>query len=134
MGERIATDVLLIGGGVASFRCARTLRREGFDGRIAVIGEEATDPYNRPPLSKELLREDLPDELVRAEQDGWYERRVRAGEVGDGSPAVDLVTDWSSAISEWVNDFGPKWLGLLLALGLAAVLTATFGLRTRRHE
>ncbi len=65
---------------------------------------------------------------------GWYERRVRAGEVGDGSPAVDLVTDWSSAISEWVNDFGPKWLGLLLALGLAAVLTATFGLRTRRHE
>ena len=65
---------------------------------------------------------------------GWYERRVRAGEVGDGSPAVNLVTDWSSAISEWVNDFGPKWLGLLLALGLAAVLTATFGLRTRRHE
>ena len=65
---------------------------------------------------------------------GWYERRVRAGEVGDGSPAVDLVTDWSSAISEWVNGFGPKWLGLLLALGLAAVLTATFGLRTRRHE
>jgi len=65
---------------------------------------------------------------------GWYERRVRAGEVGGGSPAVDLVTDWSSSISEWVNDFGPKWLGLLLALGLAAVLTATFGLRTRRHE
>jgi cytochrome c-type biogenesis protein len=65
---------------------------------------------------------------------GWYERRVRAGEVGDGSPIVDLVTDWSAAISNWVTDFGPKWLGLLLALGLAAVLTATFGLRARRHH
>jgi cytochrome c-type biogenesis protein len=65
---------------------------------------------------------------------GWYERRVRAGDVGDGSPIVDLVTDWSAAISNWVTDFGPKWLGLLLALGLAAVLTATFGLRARRHH
>jgi cytochrome c-type biogenesis protein len=65
---------------------------------------------------------------------GWYEVRVRAGDAGDGSPIVDLVTDWSSAISDWVIDFGPKWLGLLLALGLAAVLTATFGLRTRRHQ
>jgi cytochrome c-type biogenesis protein len=65
---------------------------------------------------------------------GWYELRVRAGDAGDGSPVVDLVTDWSAAISAWVVDFGPKWLGLLLALGLAAVLTATFGLRTRRHQ
>jgi len=65
---------------------------------------------------------------------GWYERRVRAGDVGAGSPVVDRVTDWSAAISDWVTAFGPKWLGLLLALGLAAVLTATFGLRARRHQ
>jgi 3-phenylpropionate/trans-cinnamate dioxygenase ferredoxin reductase subunit len=69
------TDVLLIGGGVASVRCARTLRREGFDGRILLIGDEATAPYNRPPLSKELLRDDLPDDLVLAEPERWYERR-----------------------------------------------------------
>ena len=70
-----ATDVLLVGGGVASVRCARTLRREGFDGRITLVAEEATPPYNRPPLSKELLRDDLPDELVLAEPLRWYERR-----------------------------------------------------------
>ena len=70
------TDVLLVGGGVASVRCARTLRREGFDGRIRLIGDEATPPYNRPPLSKELLREDLPDDLVLAEPERWYERRA----------------------------------------------------------
>lgn len=69
------TDVLLIGGGVASVRCARTLRREGFDGRILLVGDEAALPYNRPPLSKELLRDDLPDDLVLAEPERWYERR-----------------------------------------------------------
>jgi 3-phenylpropionate/trans-cinnamate dioxygenase ferredoxin reductase subunit len=68
-------EILLIGGGVASVRCARTLRREGFAGRIALVGDEAFLPYNRPPLSKELLREDLPDELVLAEPERWYERR-----------------------------------------------------------
>jgi 3-phenylpropionate/trans-cinnamate dioxygenase ferredoxin reductase component len=69
------TDVLLVGGGVASVRCARTLRREGFGGRIMVVGDEPTSPYNRPPLSKELLRDDLPDDLVLAEPERWYERR-----------------------------------------------------------
>jgi cytochrome c biogenesis protein CcdA len=63
---------------------------------------------------------------------GWYERRVRAGDGGGGSSAVDTVTGWSSDIGNWVNDVGPTRLGLLLALSLAAVLTATFGLRTRR--
>jgi len=70
-----AIDVLLVGGGVASVRCARTLRREGFDGRIVLVGEEQTPPYNRPPLSKELLRNELPDDLVLAEPERWYERR-----------------------------------------------------------
>ena len=67
--------MLLVGGGVASVRCARTLRREGFDGRILLVGDEAALPYNRPPLSKELLRDDLPDDLVLAEPERWYERR-----------------------------------------------------------
>ena len=75
MSGLTSTDVLLIGGGVASVRCARTLRREGFDGRILLVGDERTLPYNRPPLSKELLRDDLPDELVHAEPAAWYERR-----------------------------------------------------------
>jgi 3-phenylpropionate/trans-cinnamate dioxygenase ferredoxin reductase component len=77
-----ATDILLIGGGVASVRCARALRKEGFEGRIMLVGEEPDPPYNRPPLSKELLRDDLPDDLVHAEPQRWYERR-----------GVELVTD-----------------------------------------
>ena len=70
-----AVDVLLVGGGVASARCARALRRNGFDGSILLVGEEDPAPYNRPPLSKELLREDLSLELLAAEPPSWYARR-----------------------------------------------------------
>lgn len=68
-------DVLLVGGGVASVRCARTLRRHGFIGTIVLVGDEASSPYNRPPLSKELLRGEVPDELVAVEPDRWYQRQ-----------------------------------------------------------
>ena len=56
-------------------RCARTLRRHGFDGSVLIVGDEDRAPYNRPPLSKELLRDDLPDELLAAEPASWYARR-----------------------------------------------------------
>jgi hypothetical protein len=64
---------------------------------------------------------------------GWYERRVQGGDV-TGSTAVDIVTGWSDDIARWVNDVGPTRIGLLLALGLSAVLTATFGTRARRRS
>jgi len=75
-------DVLLIGGGVAAARCARTLRRKGFVGSILLVGEESRPPYNRPPLSKELLRGVVDPALIAAEPEGWYERH-----------AVELWTD-----------------------------------------
>lgn len=70
-------DVLLIGGGVASARSARALRRHGFDGSILLVGDEAALPYNRPPLSKEILR-GAPEELLAAEPARWYERHAVA--------------------------------------------------------
>jgi len=70
---RVEVDVLLVGGGVASVRCARTLRRKGFAGSVMLIGEEAAPPYNRPPLSKEVLR-GASEELLAAEPTRWYER------------------------------------------------------------
>jgi 3-phenylpropionate/trans-cinnamate dioxygenase ferredoxin reductase component len=48
-------DVVVIGTGLAGVRCAETLRAEGFDGRIVVVGEERHAPYERPALSKDLL-------------------------------------------------------------------------------
>jgi NADPH-dependent 2,4-dienoyl-CoA reductase/sulfur reductase-like enzyme len=81
-------DALLLGGGVAAARCARTLRRAGFDGSIGLVGDEATLPYNRPPLSKELLRAEAEAELILAEPASWYERRNV--ELLLGTPAVSV--------------------------------------------
>jgi cytochrome c-type biogenesis protein len=64
---------------------------------------------------------------------GWYEMRVREGR-GSGSRAVEIVTGWSDSIARWVNDVGPTRIGFLLALALTGVLTATFGVRTRRRS
>jgi 3-phenylpropionate/trans-cinnamate dioxygenase ferredoxin reductase component len=76
-----SVDVLLVGGGVAAARCARTLRRRGFTGSILLVGDEPRAPYNRPPLSKEVLRGEVPAELTAVEPEGWYARH-----------AVDLQT------------------------------------------
>jgi 3-phenylpropionate/trans-cinnamate dioxygenase ferredoxin reductase component len=55
MADR-TVDILLVGGGIASAMAAHTLREEGFDGSILVVGREPHPPYHRPPASKEYLR------------------------------------------------------------------------------
>jgi NADPH-dependent 2,4-dienoyl-CoA reductase/sulfur reductase-like enzyme len=47
--------VVVVGASLAGLRATETLRREGFDGRIVLVGAEPHLPYDRPPLSKQLL-------------------------------------------------------------------------------
>jgi 3-phenylpropionate/trans-cinnamate dioxygenase ferredoxin reductase subunit len=67
------TDILLIGGGIASATAAAALREAGFDGSILLAGRELDPPYHRPPASKGYLqgRETKADALVHP--DGWWE-------------------------------------------------------------
>jgi len=46
---------VIVGASLAGAMAAETLRSEGFDGRVVLIGEEAQRPYERPLLSKEYL-------------------------------------------------------------------------------
>lgn len=48
-------SLLVVGAGVAGWRTAKETRKAGFDGSITVIGEEDELPYDRPPLSKQVL-------------------------------------------------------------------------------
>lgn len=48
-------SVTIVGASLAGMRAAETLRREGFDGTITVVGDETDAPYDRPPLSKQVL-------------------------------------------------------------------------------
>ena len=47
---------VIVGGGLAGASAAATLRADGFDGRVVLVGAEQEEPYHRPPLSKEYLR------------------------------------------------------------------------------
>ena len=48
-------SVTVVGASLAGMRAAESLRREGFDGTITVVGDETDAPYDRPPLSKQVL-------------------------------------------------------------------------------
>ncbi|MCP3012252.1 FAD-dependent oxidoreductase [Nocardiopsis dassonvillei] len=63
--------VVVVGASAAGLAAAETLRREGFPGAVTLIGDEPYTPYDRPPLSKQILsREWQPDRLrLRSEQD-----------------------------------------------------------------
>ena len=59
--------IVIVGASLAGATAAATLREDGFDGEIQLIGAEAQPPYNRPPLSKGYLRqqERFEDQLVK---------------------------------------------------------------------
>ena len=50
--------VVVVGASLAGLRASETLRREGFDGRVVLVGAETDMPYDRPPLSKQFLAGD----------------------------------------------------------------------------
>jgi 3-phenylpropionate/trans-cinnamate dioxygenase ferredoxin reductase subunit len=49
-------EIIVVGASLAGLRAVEALRRRGYDGRLVLIGEEARRPYDRPPLSKQVLR------------------------------------------------------------------------------
>jgi NADPH-dependent 2,4-dienoyl-CoA reductase/sulfur reductase-like enzyme len=61
--------IVVVGASLAGLRAAETLRREGYDGRLLLVGAESHLPYDRPPLSKELLAgEWQPDQIALRKQ------------------------------------------------------------------
>ena len=48
-------SIVVVGASTAGLRAAEVLREEGFDGRLTLVGDEDAKPYDRPPLSKQVL-------------------------------------------------------------------------------
>jgi 3-phenylpropionate/trans-cinnamate dioxygenase ferredoxin reductase component len=63
---------VIVGAGMAGGKAAETLREEGFDGRVVLLGAEPHRPYERPPLSKDYLRGEAEQPAWLQEDDGWY--------------------------------------------------------------
>jgi 3-phenylpropionate/trans-cinnamate dioxygenase ferredoxin reductase subunit len=63
---------VIVGASLAGATAAQTLRDEGFDGRITLIGDELHRPYERPPLSKDYLLGKSALEKLFVHPEGWY--------------------------------------------------------------
>ena len=66
--------VIIVGAGQAGGETAAELRRQGFEGRIVLIGEEAHPPYKRPPLSKAYLAGSVPETSLYVMQPAILEK------------------------------------------------------------
>ncbi|MFI6461162.1 NAD(P)/FAD-dependent oxidoreductase [Streptomyces sp. NPDC050528] len=108
--------VAVVGASLAGLSAARSLRKQGYDGRLVVIGDEAHRPYDRPPLSKEFLagtvvEDDLlletDDEDLRAE---WLLGVRAVGLQVDGAERVLLLDDGREVRAD----------GVVVATGAAA--------------
>jgi len=89
----------VVGASLAGLSAARSLRKQGYDGRLVVIGDETHRPYDRPPLSKEFLAgtigeadlvletddEDLQAEWLLGARATGLDRTERALRLADGS-------------------------------------------------
>ena len=64
--------IVIIGGGQAAISCASQLRSTGFDGKICIICEENSYPYQRPPLSKKFLTGDILEERLQLKKLDYY--------------------------------------------------------------
>lgn len=60
--------VVVIGASLAGLRAAETLRNEGFEGSVVIVGAEPHRPYDRPPLSKKLLSGDWEPDRIQLRQ------------------------------------------------------------------
>ena len=88
--------VAVVGTSLAGLRAIEALRREGYDGRIVAIGAEAHLPYDRPPLSKELLAGRSEPDDIRLRKQG----------------VDDLDVDWMLGTRATALDVGSRELSL----------------------
>jgi 3-phenylpropionate/trans-cinnamate dioxygenase ferredoxin reductase component len=73
----MSTTFVIVGAAMAGGKAAETLREEGFDGRVVLIGSEPERPYERPPLSKDYLRGESERTAVYLQEDpGWYDEHA----------------------------------------------------------
>ena len=87
--------IAVVGASLAGLRAAETLRREGYDGRLVLVGAESHLPYDRPPLSKELLAGEWePDQIaLRKQPYDDLELDLRLGRRATRLDAVERVVE-----------------------------------------
>jgi NADPH-dependent 2,4-dienoyl-CoA reductase/sulfur reductase-like enzyme len=94
----VPRQVVIVGASAAGLSAAEALRAKGYDGRLTLVGEERRLPYDRPPLSKQILSGQWPPERLQLRDEaaiGRLDAELRLGETAVGLDVArrELVLD-----------------------------------------
>ncbi len=106
-------DVVVVGASLAGLRAAETLRTDGFEGRLALVGAEVHLPYDRPPLSKKLLAGDWEPDRIELRRSHEYEDLDLELHLGVRAEALDIA----SRTVRLSDGSGVSYDGVILATG-----------------
>jgi NADPH-dependent 2,4-dienoyl-CoA reductase/sulfur reductase-like enzyme len=125
--------IVIVGASLAGLRAAEALHEEGFRGHLTIIGDEPHEPYDRPPLSKQVLKGGVP-----ADHTALPRRRMLDAEWRLGVAATGL--DRFAKLVHLANGEEVRYDLLLIATGVRArpwfnpaeaALDGVFSIRTR---
>jgi len=108
----VTAPIVVVGASLAGVRAAETLRGEGYDGPLTILGDEPYPPYDRPPLSKAVLAGTLEPPDLALPVDDSLDADWRVGCRATGLSLADrVVTTDAGAI---------PFAGLVIATGMRA--------------
>ena len=87
--DTAAPGMVIIGGGLTAATAAETLRKEGWDGAITIVSDEAETPYQRPPLSKGFLAGKEGEDALLPLPANWYPENNVTLRTGTAATALD---------------------------------------------
>lgn len=108
----MTAPIVVVGGGLAAGSAVTELREAGYDGDVVVLTEEHHVPYERPPLSKAVLRGEKPVESAYVHPASWYAEHDVVVRAGSRVTAIDPV---GQTVSSEVGE--TPFSSLLLATG-----------------
>src|SRR6185437_16770690 len=79
--------IVIVGGGLGAARTAEQLRRAEHAGPITIVSDEVHLPYDRPPLSKEVLRSEVDDTALKPRE--WYDEKDVTLRLGSAATGID---------------------------------------------
>ncbi|MEY8018038.1 NAD(P)/FAD-dependent oxidoreductase [Mycobacterium servetii] len=113
--------IVIVGGGLAAARTAEQLRRSEYAGRITIVSDEVHVPYDRPPLSKEVLRKEADDVALKPRE--WYDENEITLRLGSAATALDTAAQTVTLADGTVVGYDE----LVIATGLVPRRIPAFG-------